>query len=413
MDRKKLAGVVLLAVGCSAAARSETPKRERGPVRPQHFAPGAAWHGSQFLQADKKGRLFLLRGGTLEVFPLGGEAKLGEGRSLTPGASRAAGSEDNVVGAAMSGNGDWLVQDGADLRVFRGTKEEPIAKPAWFVSAVALVDDDPVIAGSPLTVDQARAGFAAPPADAGFLSRWESGGWKPLASAAAGKGKHLDLTAVAEQRMARLAPSSEGHLWVGLDYQHRFREYSPTGRMLTEIVVGKGDAQRGANADVREKLAKEEAKQLSHGKVRAQIFELTAEQVTEAVAEGRDGRVYFLVLGSDQGETEVSLERFDPASGNLERLPLSMPEPGRGTMAAGKDGLYVAAFKAAKGIWRLTWEQLEHAPWAPVEALVSSEGANGGPGKGQAQAVAASKRVKRAPAASPRSSQPRGAPKTG
>jgi hypothetical protein len=114
------------------------------------------------------------------------------------------------------------------------------------------------------------------------------------------------------------------------------------------------------------------ARQLSKEKHQVKIFEVTAEPLTEALAEGRDGRVYFLVLGQGDGGSEVALERFEPASGSLDRAPVAMPDPGRGTMAAGRDGLYIAAYAAKKGIWRLPWEQLEQAAWTPLDAHVSS-----------------------------------------
>ena len=338
--------------------------------------PGASWGGSQFLQADRKGRLFLLRGETLEIFPLGSSGKLGEGKALPSANPRSPGGECTVVGAAMSRGGDWLIQDGAELLVFRGAKEEPVEKLPWFVSAAGFVDDDPVVAGSPRAVDKAAAGLAPLSGPQGFLAHWSAGHWGTLVPAI-DKGKESDPRALMERRMVRLASASNGHLWMAFDYEHRFREYSPGGRLLTEIVVGRGEARRAEDAESRQKLADDEARRMSKEGHRVKIFEVTAEPATEALAEGRDGRMYFLVLGGGDGESGVALERFDAVNGSLERLPLAMPDPGRGTMAAGRDGLYVAAYSAKRGIWRLTWDDLDQATWTEVEARISS-GQGGG-----------------------------------
>ena len=38
-------------------------------------------------------------------------------------------------------------------------------------------------------------------------------------------------------------------------------------------------------------------------------------------------------------------------------------------MAAGRDGLYLAAFQARNGRWRISWEEVEQAAWKEVEGV--------------------------------------------
>jgi hypothetical protein len=39
------------------------------------------------------------------------------------------------------------------------------------------------------------------------------------------------------------------------------------------------------------------------------------------------------------------------------------------TIAAGRDALYLAAWRADKGRWRLSWDSLEEAKWEPVQGV--------------------------------------------
>jgi hypothetical protein len=360
------------------------------PLKPHHLAPGKGWSGSQFLQADKKGRLFLLRAATLDVFPLSedgtlGEAKhLGDGGEQPPGECSVTGSVPQVSGqcfvanAAMSGSGDWVVQDGSAARIFRGTKEEPADKPRMFISGLAFQDDDPVIAGYPYAVDYALARHEEPPSSLALLSRWSSGKWEALTSSRVPpKEAALGLW---ERQMFLLAPTSDGHVWAGAYYQHRFREYSRAGKLLTEIRVGDGTVRRAPNAAARQKASDEIARELSQGKLRVSIVEMTGELVTLGLAEGRDGHMYFLVRDASDGAAGLYLERYDATSAQVERLPLSISQAGRSTLAAGKGGLFIAPARADEGIWTLSWDELREAKWQPIdEAQIGSGSGGAGP----------------------------------
>jgi len=85
------------------------------------------------------------------------------------------------------------------------------------------------------------------------------------------------------------------------------------------------------------------------------------------LTEGPDGRLYLLVRLPD-GAT--ALDRFDASTGRLERVTLQWKTVGTYTVAAGRDALYIAAFRGNGGRWKLSWEALEQARWKPVSGVV-------------------------------------------
>ena len=400
MKALALLPIVLFSVGFGTAKAAPPAARPRGPeaqapastdaprpLKPHHLAPGKEWSGSQFLQADKKGRLFLLRAATLDVYPLSEEGTLGEAKHLGDGGGQpegecsVSGSLPQVMGqcfvlnAAMSGSGDWVLQDGSFARIFRGTKEEPADKPRMYISGLAFQDDDPVISGYPNAADYALARHEEPPSSLALLSRWSAGKWEALTSSRVPpKEGALGLW---EHQMFLLAPTSDGHVWAGAYYQHRFREYSRAGKLLTEIRVGDGTVRRAPNAAARQKASDEIGHQLSRGKVRVSIVEMTGELVTLGLAEGRDGQMYFLVRDASDGSAGIYLERYDATSAEVHRLPLSLSQAGRSTLAAGKGGLFIAPARAEEGLWTLSWDELREAKWKPVDDAQIGSGSGG------------------------------------
>jgi hypothetical protein len=62
----------------------------------------------------------------------------------------------------------------------------------------------------------------------------------------------------------------------------------------------------------------------------------------------------------------LSIDRYDPAQGILERMDLGLEAPGYVSLAAGRDALYVAAPRGDQGRWRISWEDLDRADWKRV-----------------------------------------------
>jgi hypothetical protein len=80
-------------------------------------------------------------------------------------------------------------------------------------------------------------------------------------------------------------------------------------------------------------------------------------------------RVYQVVETPDG----VALDRWDAGSQTLDRLLLDGIAAGRSylSLAAGRDGLYIAARPLGQPIWRLAWQGLEDAKWSAVSDAVS------------------------------------------
>ena len=96
-------------------------------------------------------------------------------------------------------------------------------------------------------------------------------------------------------------------------------------------------------------------------------YPFTAVQVVAALVEGADGAIYLLV-NPGAGDT-LALDRYDSVRGVLERAALSLKGSGNFTLASGKDGLYLAAWNAKDGRWRIPWQDIEQATWKEVEGV--------------------------------------------
>jgi hypothetical protein len=81
------------------------------------------------------------------------------------------------------------------------------------------------------------------------------------------------------------------------------------------------------------------------------------------LTEGPDHRIYLAV----QGDKGLSLDRYDPAQGTLERIDVNLTAPGYMSLAAGRDALYIAAARGDEGRWRISWEDLDGAMWKKVD----------------------------------------------
>lgn len=92
----------------------------------------------------------------------------------------------------------------------------------------------------------------------------------------------------------------------------------------------------------------------------------TARTVLQAAAEGRDGKIYLLVVRPWEGGG-FALDRYDPIARVIERVPLHFEERSWLTLAAGKEGLYLASFLPQRGPWILSWEEIEEAVWQRVK----------------------------------------------
>lgn len=382
MARQLLAALAMamaagpLALVAQGAFAKEGPARvEAEPLRATDASP--VWSAPQFVQADKEGRVFVLRADTLDLFQIGAGDKL-----LSRGALESMGSADSgrpavIRQAVMSSAGDvWLLLDSAhQVRLFRSGKEKPLPANDWIVTALAVVQGTPVLAVAPGQVANGRdpgeskdpKQFSAKPP---FLLQMGDSRWETLVP---GESFELGDTRASIGREIQAGsevwavPGPGGSLWIAYRNAYRLLRYSALGKLKDQIVVGDGKvkwAERSAEDWARlEAVAKEDQFPFK----RSGVAPVQEAAVVRAMTMGRDGRVYLLV----ETEKGLAIDRFDPEPSRqaLERVALDGLGSGRYTMAAGRDALYIAAFLGNGGRWRLPWESLESAQWAFVDEV--------------------------------------------
>lgn len=358
---RHLIALVVLFAGTSAAAPAGAEEAPR-PLRPQPVAAGT-WEGPQFVQADKKGRVAFLHARELAVVPLTEGDGLGEGEKL---ASTPLESSDAVTRGAMGPHGDWVVRQGYDVRWFRSGKEIPVPASRWPVWSVGMLDGRPVAAvvPSPIGRPSPDDGSELP-----ILVEMVGKDWRLLAAAPDEElgGERMGLM---QRHAAHLMVDDSGDLWLAYQYRYLIRQFSSAGRLKLEITVDDAevalrDEAESAGDAAHERLARAQARMQNGSEARVN----RAEEAIRAVAEGRDGRYYFLTYVAGKKGRGPHLDRFDPVLGTLERVRLALDLTGGASLAAGRDGLYLAAFSGQNGRWVMPWEDVEAAAWSEVDGV--------------------------------------------
>lgn len=347
------AALILLAVAPLALA-------EAGTLRVQPFGENLRWRGPQKVQADAKGRVFLLRAETLEVHPVLKNGTLGEPVKL-----EAARSVDApVLDAAMgSGPGDWLLRLPLEMRLFTDGKEKALPPLGWQPWSPAYLRGTPAVSVLPkpapvngmIIVQKEDEGPSSAPA----VLTLGSDRWSILIEDA--WPARRDTNTLTEQCARLLLGAHDGKLWTAHSYSYDLQRFSPAGRPLSKIEPEK---QREARKDA----PKPPSDLRAEDRKRFQPFQGVL--AVSDLAEGLDHRIYLLA----QGETGAVLDRYDPTQSTLERLELNLSLPGNATLAAGRDALYLAAHTGDQGRWKIAWEDLDQAPWKDVPLKLPGHG---------------------------------------
>ncbi|HSG41275.1 MAG TPA: hypothetical protein VLE27_16665, partial [Thermoanaerobaculia bacterium] len=241
MSKSGTLGMVLLGLLLVfPAAGADTLKYSKIAAHPVGL-PAREWGTSQILQADKQGRVFLLRTDTLNVFqishsgelvPKGGLLREGESLKRPP-----------LTGAALSPAGDtWVLFSFPNhLYVLQGERFTPLEAP-WLVSAVAVDGGDPLVAVLPGEMGTAVSTISrldAPP----LLLHWEGKRWNTIVE---GRFQKEEVAGADRAEQLRgefevlLALTPERHLWMADRHTYRLRHFSPSRMLLDELVVGAG-----------------------------------------------------------------------------------------------------------------------------------------------------------------------------
>jgi hypothetical protein len=331
--------------------------------------PSREWPERQFVQADKEGRVFVLREDTLDLYQLSGAGKLvPKGRILEDDSS---GERSLIFEAAMSPAGDaWALFSPPDhLYLFRGGRLQTV-EPNWVISGIAVEGGEPLIAVSPLETNIAAPStlrLDRPP----LVQQWDGKRWNTLIEGRFPENPPEGVKLAEYWRgefSVLIALTPERRLWMADQNAYRLRRYSPSGALQDELSVGGGKVVWRERTEEEWAEKEQAAKKAGFaGWSRSRMSPVHAEEVVQALTVGHDGAVYLLVK-SEQG---LALDRFDTTLLTLERVLLKgLDVPGRITMTGGKHGLYIAAWAASNGIWQIDSETLQAADWKPVEDAV-------------------------------------------
>lgn len=347
----------------------------------------------QYLQADGKGRVYILQARDLLVYPVTSSG-LGEPTKLKalPGESTR-----TVMDAALSPDGqDWLLLAFGvprTLRYFQGGEEKPLPEPDWAVAAVGLPGGAPVLAAQ-AGMRSSVANTAWPEGDPPLLlrrteSKWETLVAEPYDLAALGVSpKDMPgalktsqfFDSLRASREVFLVPGPKGSFWLAARNTYRLRQFTAAGRLRTEVQLGENKIELRPKTTAEKKGLSEQASRMDSQWERRWTESIASAPVPkraiEAFTVATDGTAYALVR--KQGG-ELALDRFDSGCSCLQRAKVEFPSSeGSMQMAAGKDGLYFASTSGTGGRWRLPWEEIETAKWREVkEAKVAFHAANG------------------------------------
>ncbi len=335
-----------------------------------------AWTGHQFVAADRAGHVFFLKAATFETYPLAKAGLLGE----PVGLQKAPGLNDEVREAAISPAGDaWLLRVSKGVRLFENDKEKVVPSLDWAPFAVTFRRGTPLVAVAPLPVrplqNASKAGTLP------WIQQLAGDSWSTFRERQGPTLGEMMKTEnwfgkILEEDPLFLASDRRGRVWVAHRYAYKIQQLSPSGALISEILIDQGKVRKKKESQPIEIKASVAAnpREATHApsQEKGTFFPFTAEAVIQGLAEGRDGRMYFLVVPTSGG---AALDRFDPVRGVVERALLQWKAEGDISMAAGKDALYLAPADAAKGRWRVSWETLENAEWKKVEgATLESKG---------------------------------------
>jgi hypothetical protein len=362
-----------LALVAVLVGRLATPAPVHG-LQPERLLVDEAspeWDSAQIVSSDRSGHVFFFRGDTFEVYPVKKSGAFGEPIRLETAASS---TSQMVHDAVLNPAGDrWLVYADLGVRLFVDGKETALPPLPWKPWSIAFLRDTPVVAVLPLpmggeSVDIEKV--VTPPAFVLF----DGERWNPVAetkgvsvSSLVHQGSRLN-DAVAEKSVY-MTGDRLGRLWAAGQYRYRLQRLAPSFRPSLEVVVDGGKVRKQKN----EKPAVE-IKRTGPGqnpsdaaqnplKEKSTYTPFSGQQAAFDLTEGLDGKIYLLVR-TEAGD--AALDRFDPSLLLLERIPLDLKASGRYTIAAGLDGLYLAAWNGRQGRWRISWDALDQAAWKDV-----------------------------------------------
>jgi len=322
----------------------------------------------QFLDADAKGRVFLLHGDTLavdQILPSGKTVSWREPQGKE-------GSDAKLSDAALSPDGSsWVLTTVAGDKVSLLTQDDLRQLPTlrWWVSSLTYTTDGPVLAVLPSwqggTDAASRAEWEKPPS----LLRLDGQTWQTLSvqdelQLISEKPPVLpSFDQIKAERDVKLAAGRNGAFWAAQQNAYVLKHYSRQGAVEESVAVNGGRVQWKERTE-----ADFKALEKTFGRKINRAHKMAAVRVVRGLT-AQANRVY-QVVETPEG---VALDRWDADSQALDRLLLDgiAPGPSYLSLAVGRDGLYIAARGLGEPIWRLDWQRLEDARWKAVPEVVT------------------------------------------
>lgn len=344
------------------ASQAQTPGRpepkELTPVRLNSLAPGKA-EVTQFLAADRKGRLFLLRGDTLEVFRLEDELKpIGKLKCIRP--------PEVAYAAAMDPAGStWVVSTSIqEVALCDFVEQKRPAGLAGWVSSVTFSATAPLVAVVPFggrSMD--LAGQVEPRVPRVFeldRSTWKPVSWAPLPEVS--DPKLGAFTQIKAQTDSLICSGPKDSIWLASWNSYRLEEVSDSERPQHTLVVGSGKVAWEKRSQDEQESGMAEARK--RGRDPKGVVPVYPRNVIRSILCGRDGLIY-LIVSSDKG---IAIDRFSPSMATLERAYLAKVEVSGGPMTAvlTSDEIVFGGRFIEDGLWHISLEALSEASWTPV-----------------------------------------------
>jgi hypothetical protein len=356
MRRRTLAALLFpVLVMLATAARAVDLAPLKGKAASLH------WSAPQFIQADVHGNVFLLRGDTFEVYPIGKSRDFGE-----PVRLGAAGSSGSLHDAAMSRQGDWVFLVGRDVHVYALGEDKVLPALGWLPVSVGFLHGDPVVGVTPPRLP------AGPDEDAGappLLLRPLHDGWTAeLREGAALPLDHrYDHMAERADRSVIVLDDREGRYYLARQYAYRIeRRRQGRGGSLDELRIGAGKTVLRPAAEPDAQLGRQvKAEGMDTAGLASSSFRGVA--ALYALAQGGPGGLLYAVVGPGVADKKCALDRIDWERHKVDRVGINLPCLGRVSLAAGRDGLYFADFSGEEGRYFLGWDRLDTATWESVK----------------------------------------------
>jgi len=320
-------------------------------------SPSISWNGSQWVQADKKGNVFLLRGDSLDVYPFSASRLANPRRLLRSGLV-----ENGTTSAALSPDGDrWIVAASNHVTSFESGEARALPDVGWLVTSVGFLGNAAVAGVLPMSVG--RGQVSTHPVTPPLVVESQMNGWTTrIGGSLPRRARGRDpMDALFAEHTVRLARDGANRLWVGYPYLGKVARYTATGKRDFEVVVGSGAARFRKDEATLRFAFREGLRKQGYDTDNAKTGAFTANLGIRGMTVAPDGLLYLLLDGSLTGET--LLARVDPSQGTVEGTPVGLAHAGELGLAAGSDGLYLAAPRAAEGRWRIAWTSLENADW--------------------------------------------------